>query len=189
MLKQMRNASPGLKARIAGAFYLASFVFGILGEKFVHGRLSFPFGIVAVLCNAVMTLVICDILKTLNRNLTLLAALFNGIGLTLEALRWNPLGVDVAMVFHGLYCLAIGTIVFKSRFLPRVLGVLMALAGLVWVIYISPSLARHLFPYNIAAGLFGESSLMLWILVMGVNVERWNERARRNKQDRAPSTS
>jgi hypothetical protein len=177
MLKWFREASPRLKARIAGVFYLASFVFGIVGEQFVRGRLGFAMGIIAVSCNASMTLVIYDILKSVNKNLSLFAASLNCVGLVFEVLRWNPLGVDMAMVLHGFYCLAIGYIVFNSRFLPRILGALMALAGLVWLIYLSPPLAKHLFPYNVAAGLLGEVSLMLWLLIMGVNVQRWNERA------------
>jgi hypothetical protein len=54
----------------------------------------------------------------------------------------------------------------------------MAIAGLGWVTYLSPPLAAYLFPYNLALSLLGEGSLMLWLLVMGVNAQRWKEQAR-----------
>jgi hypothetical protein len=50
-----------------------------------------------------MTLVIYDILKSVNKNLSLFAASLNCVGLVFEVLRWNPLGVDMAMVLHGFY--------------------------------------------------------------------------------------
>jgi len=107
----------------------------------------------------------------------LLAAFFNLVGLALEAARWNPQGMNLALAFHGLYCLPIGYLVFKSAFLPRILGPLMALAGLAWLTFLSPPFANHLSPRNVACGLIGEASLMLWLLAMGVNTQRWNARA------------
>jgi hypothetical protein len=50
-------------------------------------------------------------------------------------------------------------------------------AVLVWVIYLSPSVANYLSPYNTAAGILCEALPMLWLLVMGVNVPRWQEMA------------
>jgi len=112
-----------------------------------------------------------------NRSLSLLAVSFNLVGLTFEALRWNPRGVDIALVFHGFYCLLIGYLIFRSTFLPRILGALMAIAGLGWLTFLSNPLVNHLSPYNLASGLLGEASLMLWLLAMGVNVQRWKEQA------------
>ena len=40
---------------------------------------------------------------------------------------------------------------------------------------LSPPLARYLVPYIMAPGMLGEASLTLWLLVMGVNVQRWKE--------------
>jgi hypothetical protein len=156
---------------------LTSFVVGIFGEFFVRGRLGFAVGLVAVSCNLAMTLLLYDIFKPVNRSLCLLAACFNFVGLTFEALRWNPRGVDIALVFHGLYCILIGYLILRATFLPRILGALMAIAGLAWLTFLSTPLANHLSPYNLASGLLGEASLMLWLLVMGVNEQRWREQA------------
>ena len=57
------------------------------------------------------------------------------------------------------------------------LGVLMAFAGLGWLTFLSPRLADYLSPYIRFPGLLGEGSLTLWLLVIGVNVQRWKEQA------------
>jgi hypothetical protein len=86
-------------------------------------------------------------------------------------------GVNVCFVFFGVYCLLIGYLIFRSAFLPRILGVLMAFAGLGWLTFLSPPLANYLSPYVLVLGFLAELSLMLWLLVRGVNVPRWKEQA------------
>ena len=86
-------------------------------------------------------------------------------------------GVNICFVFFGVYCLLIGYLIFRSAFLPRILGVLMAFAGLGWLTFLSPPLANHLSPYMVVLGFLAELSMMLWLLVMGVNVQRWKEQA------------
>ena len=82
------------------------------------------------------------------------------------------------MVFFGWYCLLIGYLIFRSTFMPRILGVFMAIAGLSYQLFLSPPLANYLFPYVVKpAGALGELSLILWLLVMGVNNQRWREQA------------
>jgi hypothetical protein len=83
---------------------------------------------------------------------------------------------NISFVFFGFYCLLIGYLIFRSTFLPRILGVLMAIAGLGWLTFLSPALTHALSPYILAAGL-GEVLLTLWLLVAGVNAERWKEQA------------
>jgi hypothetical protein len=85
--------------------------------------------------------------------------------------------VNICFVFFGVYCLLIGYLIFKSAFLPRILGVLMAFAGLGWLTFLSAPLANYLSPYIQVLGVFAEGSLMLWLLVMGVNVAKWKEKA------------
>jgi hypothetical protein len=53
----------------------------------------------------------------------------------------------------------------------------MAFAGLGWLTYLSPPLAKHFAPYILAPGLLGEGTLILWLLLIGVNVQRWQEYA------------
>jgi len=177
MMRRIAEASPRFKARIAGVLYFLSVLTAEFGE-FVRGRLGFAAGLIAVSGMIAVTLLFYDIFKPVNRSLSLLAASFNLVCLTFEALRLNPRGVDTAMVFHGFYCILIGYLIFRSTFLPRILGVLMTIGGLGWLTFLSPRLANYLSPYNLASGFLGEGSPYLWLLVIGVNVPRWKDRAR-----------
>jgi Domain of unknown function (DUF4386) len=96
------------------------------------------------------------------------------------ALMFIKLNVQAAyiyLVFFGLFNLLIGYLIFKSTFLPRILGVLMALSGLGWLMFLSPSIANYLLTCIEVVGVIAEASLMLWLLVKGVKVERWKEQA------------
>jgi hypothetical protein len=168
--------SSSLKARIAGALSLLSLLAAVFGE-FIVRRLELAGDLIALSAMVVLTVLLYYVFKPVNRGLSLLAASFNLVGLTCGALRWNPRGVDTPVVLNGFYCFLIGYLVFRSTFLPRVLGPLMAFAGLGWVTYLSPQFAGHLSPYNLAAGVLGQESVMLWLLVKGVNDQRWKEQA------------
>jgi Domain of unknown function (DUF4386) len=177
MMKQIAKASPRFKARMAGALYLLSLVTAAIGEQFLHGRLAWVVGFIAIAGMLAMTLFFYAIVKPVNRNLSLLAVSFSLVGLTFEAFRWQPQGANIAVVFHGLFCILIGCLIFRATFLPRILGALMAVAGLGWLTFLSPPLANYLSPYNLASGILGEVSVFLWLLVMGVNVQQWKEQA------------
>ncbi len=85
--------------------------------------------------------------------------------------------VNIVIVFAGFYFILIGYLILRSTSLPGILGVLMAIAGLGWLTFLSPPLLNYRSPYNLAVGLLGEASVFLWLLVMGVNVQRWKEQA------------
>ena len=95
--------------------------------------------------------------------------------LALTFLKLHGQCFDISFVFFGFYCLLIGYLIFRSGFLPRILGAGMAIAGLGWLTFLSPVLAHDLSPYILAAGI-GEASLTLWLLGAGVNAARWKER-------------
>jgi hypothetical protein len=177
MMERIAEASPRFKARIAAALNFFSLVTAALTELFVRGRLNYAGGYIAIAGIAAVTLLFYDIFKPVNRALSLLAASLAFVGLTFEALRLQPQGVNIAIVIHGFYCLLIGYLIFRSAFLPRILGALMAFAGLGWLTYLSNPLVNYLSPYNLASALLAEVSVLLWLLVMGVNVQRWKEQA------------
>jgi len=82
--------------------------------------------------------------------------------LALMFLKLNGFAFNIYLVFFGLWCTLIGLLIFKSTFMPRVLGVLLAIAGLGWLTYLSPPLANHLFiPYIAGASAVGEIPLEL----------------------------
>lgn len=82
---------------------------------------------------------------------------------------------NVGLVFLGFYCLLIGYLIIRSTFLPRFVGVLTALAGLAYFAFLSPPLAGSLLPYLLIPAGVGQITLTLWLLVIGVNGERWAE--------------
>lgn len=173
-----RTTEPLPRARMAGVFYLLTFATGI-SALLVRNRLGLAAGIIAGACYVAVTLLFYYIFKAVNRNISLLAAtislvgcIIGPLGLAVHALsRINPL------VFFGFYCLLIGYLIFRSTFLPRILGALMAFAGLAWLTFAWPPLVNLLSPYNMIPGMVGEGALTLWLLVMGVNEPRWKEQA------------
>jgi hypothetical protein len=161
----------------AGLLYSLAVGTAVLAEFVIPGKLGFGGVLIPIACYTAVTLCLYSILKPVNSRLALLVALSGLVGLAFEAVQRQPWGINIAMVFHGLYCLLIGYLIVRSNFLPRILGVAMAVAGLVWLLYLSPSLANRLSPWNTACGLLGEALPMLWLLVMGVNAQRWKEQS------------
>jgi hypothetical protein len=176
MIERIRGASPRSVARTAGGLYVFSVLTALFLELFLGGRLGYAANIIQISGMAAVTLLCYHIFKAVNKNLALLAACFNFVGLIFEAFLLTPHGVNLAIVFHGLFCVVIGYLIFRSAFLPRVLGLLMVFAGLNWLTFLITSLANHLSPYNLACGLLGEASVFLWLLIMGVNVQRWKQK-------------
>ncbi len=87
-------------------------------------------------------------------------------------------GISIAGIFWGLWLFPMGYLVFKSGFLPRILGVLLMIGCFGYLI---DSFAAFLLPnLHIQIAMFtfwGEVLLPLWLLIKGVNVEQWKKRA------------
>lgn len=98
--------------------------------------------------------------------------------LALLFLNMHKAGYLIAQVFFGLWLLPLGILVYKSGFFPRLLGILLvvACAG-----YLADVVIYALFPtVDLVLSEFtfiGELLLLFWLLVKGVNVERWETRA------------
>jgi hypothetical protein len=102
--------------------------------------------------------------------------------LSLMFLRFSARAFNIYLAFFGIWCVLIGYLIFRSTFMPRILGVLEALAGLCWLTFLWPPFGHYLSPYNQVIAAAGELSLMLWLLIMGVNAQKWNEQARRSAE-------
>jgi hypothetical protein len=97
--------------------------------------------------------------------------------LALFLLKVNDHGAGIALAFFGFSALLKGYLIVKSTFLPRILGVLSVLAGVGLLTFLSPTLGSRLFLYVAALGLLGAVPQILWLLVFGVNEQRWKEQA------------
>jgi hypothetical protein len=95
--------------------------------------------------------------------------------LALLFLKVNDRGAAIALVFFGFYALLTGYLIIRSTFLPRILGVLSVFGGLGWLTFLYQPLGYRLFPYVVAFALLGAASLILWLLVVGVNEQRWKD--------------
>ena len=93
--------------------------------------------------------------------------------LVLTLLKLNALTYDIGLVFFGFWYVLIGYLIFKSTFLPRIIGALGVIAGIGYLTLLWQPLAHFLYPYNLALAGPGEISLMLWLIVKGVNVSKW----------------
>lgn len=97
-------------------------------------------------------------------------------------LRMGGLGNTVSLAFFGFYCLLIGSLIAASTFIPRLVGVLMMLAGIAHLTnsittFLFPQFASNLLPLIMAPVLLGEGAFCLWLMVFGVNVKKWREQA------------
>jgi hypothetical protein len=97
--------------------------------------------------------------------------------LALVFLKLNAQAYDIYLVFFGCWLALIGSLMVRSTFLPGILGVLVAIDGLGWMLYLAPPLAQHLFPVIAVAAGLAEFPLEIWLIVVGVNAERWKEQA------------
>jgi len=87
-------------------------------------------------------------------------------------------GIQVASIFWGLWLFPMGYLVYKSGFLPKILGILLIIGCFG---YLADFFIVALFPaLNVTVSQFtfiGEIALPLWLVIKGVNVEQWNKLA------------
>jgi uncharacterized membrane protein (UPF0136 family) len=94
------------------------------------------------------------------------------------SLQLQDAGLLLSFVFYGLDEVFSGFLIFRSRFLPRVLGVLLGISGLCYfthgfLSFLAPTLDARLFPYILFPCLPGEGSISLWMATVGLNVAKW----------------
>ena len=181
MTERVAETSPWPGARITGVVYLLYFLTAVSAEVFVgRGRLVAyeAVNLIAYAFYIAVTLLFYYMFKPVNRSLSLLAAFLSLVGCANDVLGiFNLVPFKISsLLFFGPYCLLIGYLIFRSTFLPRTLGLLMAVAGVGWLLFLSP-LANYLSTYLKVLGFLAELSLCLWLLVKGVNVQRWTEQA------------
>jgi hypothetical protein len=102
--------------------------------------------------------------------------------LALFSLKLYETAYAVNLMLFGFECLTLAYLIYRSNFLPRFLGVLLAVAGVCYVTnsfvdFMPPNFADFLFPYILLPSLVAETALASWLLVFGVNADRW-ERVR-----------
>ena len=85
---------------------------------------------------------------------------------------------SIAMVYFGCQVASIGVLILRSNFVPRIIGGLMVAGGSSYIItsfakFVAPAFGAQLSPVIIPIAILGEGSITLWLLIKGVNVEKW----------------
>ncbi|HSD73996.1 MAG TPA: DUF4386 domain-containing protein [Steroidobacteraceae bacterium] len=101
--------------------------------------------------------------------------------LALLALKLHGDGYNICLFFFGFACLALGYLIFRSGYLPRAIGALLALAGACYLLnslghFLAPPFAARLFPALFVPVFVAELSLSLWLLFKGVDAAKWDAR-------------
>lgn len=200
-------------ARVGGILYLIIIAIGAWGEGFVRGsliardsattaaninaavslwRLHVGAEFFLLTCAVTLLAIIYGLLRDVNRDLALLAVMFNMVAICVEAVsglfldvvpnqspettkllvRLHGHGFGVSLLFFGWFCVVIGYLIFKSPRFPKAIGVLMGIAGVCYLInsfalILSPSVANRLFPAILVPSLIGELSFALWLTLKG----------------------
>jgi hypothetical protein len=148
-------------------------------------------------CDVFVALIFYELFRPVNATLSLLAAFFRLLHVAVMAvdsinhfapllllragqlpslafvfLRLHALGYNIALVFFGCHCLLIGYLICRSRYLPRLLGILMAVAGFCYIVnsfanFLAPVFAAALFPWILVPAAAAEWTLTGWLLIAG----------------------
>jgi len=167
----------------------------------------FRLGIVSALLvqvvNIFVVLFLYKLLKPVNKNMALLMVIFILLGAPIAMLNevnqaavllladggelsqalmalfidMHEVGIQIASIFWGLWLFPMGYLVFKSNYIPKVIGILLMIGC---VGYLFDAIVFFLFPdAGLAVAQFtfiGELLLPLWLVIMGVNVKQYEKR-------------
>jgi len=182
-------------------------------------RISIASYLIILILDVVLALAFYVVLKPVDKNLALLAAVFRLIytairgvseinhlialillsgAASLTAFETDQLhalvsvfinadsyGFAFGLVFFGIHLFVVGYLVFKSGYLPRILGVLLIIASFCYLVanfatILLPNYADYqeiVFKIIFLPSLIGEMAFCLWLLIKGVDVQQWEKRA------------
>jgi hypothetical protein len=97
------------------------------------------------------------------------------------ALKSHDIAFDIALIFFGCACLIEGFLLYRSGYFPKFIGVLMQIAGACYLAscfadLLAPRIADAITPAILLPPLLGELSYCLWLLIKGVDIDKWNAR-------------
>ena len=106
------------------------------------------------------------------------------------SLRMHTSGYNISLIFFGMNCFFWGYLIFKSGYFPKILGVLLIICSVCYVTnsfawFLAPKFAATLIPGILVPCLVAELSVCLWLIVKGVNVTKWDEKANASEVTRA----
>lgn len=101
--------------------------------------------------------------------------------LAMLAIKSRDIAFNIALLFFAFTCIVNGYLIFRSGYLPKLVGILMQTAGVCYLTacfaaLFAPAFSDLITPLILIPPLIGELSLCLWLLLKGVNVRKWTER-------------
>jgi len=90
-------------------------------------------------------------------------------------LKQNVRALDMGLIFFGFMWIVLGHLIIRSRFLPRIVGVIAVFDGLWYLTHLYRPLAAALLPYTMMVPAVGGIGIMLWLTIKGVDTRRVNE--------------
>jgi hypothetical protein len=162
-----------VKARVTGAVYLLYFLTAVLGQSLTvrgHTTSGLAINLLSAALYVALTVLLYYLFKPVNATLSALAAVLSLAGCAITVLNLFHLASQLSpLLFFGPYCLLLGYLILRSTFLPRFLGVLLVLAGVGWLIFVTLPPTSHLSVYIEGLGILAEGLFMLWLLIRGVS--------------------
>lgn len=160
--------------------------------------------LVAQLVNIAVVILLYKILMVVNKKAALLMVLFSllavpiamlnelnnlavlelskGVGSSLSQINLffnlHEYGVQISSIFFGLWLLPMGYLVYKSKFMPKFIGILLYVAGFGYTIDSFIHILSPNFSFRFTTFTFiGEVVIVLWLLIKGVNAKEWQKQA------------
>ena len=171
-------------------------------------RLGIASEFVSLICATALAMIYFVLLQPVSRELNLLATFLRLVAIAIQglavlnldaalfpgadaaslklAIRMHSHGWGLALLFFGACFLVHGRLIYKSDFLPAILGVLIQIAGVCYLtnsfaLFLSPATSNRIFPAILIPSFIGEASLCLWLLIKGVDAEKWRQVNARRK--------
>ncbi len=186
---------------------LAVTVSNILANEFLF-RLSIVSALLTALLTVFTAIFIYKVLKPVNKQIAKYIILFTALVLPISMvnelnnvaallilkdfsqfqslvplfLDLHKYGIQIMGIFFGLWLLPMGYLVFKSNFMPKIIGIFLMITCLGYLIdfftyFLFPNFGIVISEYT----WLGEVMMVLWLLVKGVNVKKWETLNEKNK--------
>lgn len=163
-------------------------------------RLAIAAEFVGLICATALAMIYFVLLRPVSKELNLLATFLRLVAIAIQALavlnldaalfpegdaaslglaiRMHSHDWGLALLFFGACFLVHGRLIYRSGFLPAILGVLIQIAGVCYLtnsfaLFLAPLVANAIFPAILIPSFVGEASLCLWLLIKGVDAEKW----------------
>jgi hypothetical protein len=102
--------------------------------------------------------------------------------LALLFVNFHAYGFAISLAIFSFVLLLEGYLIFNSGYFPKAIAVLVAIAAFCYLtnsfaLFLAPAFQAKIFPTILIPSFIGELSLCLWLIVMGVDVPKWEEKA------------